>query len=137
MSPRSRCRIDFNFVRSCNEDIAFHLNPRVKEEIVVRNSQLGGRWGSEEREIDFNPFREGEYFDVSSCCVSVASPPFTLLFLILPPSAPQMSIRCGREKYKVFVNGKHLCSFHHRVSDFREIDMLEIYGDVEISYIHF
>lgn len=47
-----------------------------------------------------------------------------------------MSIRCGREKFKVFVNGKHLCNFHHRLRDFNEIDMLEIDGDVEISYIH-
>lgn len=56
-------------MRSCTKDIVFHLNPRVREEIIVRNSQLGGSWGREERGHDFNPFREGEYFDVSSCCL--------------------------------------------------------------------
>lgn len=65
--PRPCCRIQFDLVRGYNNDIAFHLNPRVKEDVVVRNSRLGGAWGSEERELDFNPFRECEYFDVSTC----------------------------------------------------------------------
>lgn len=108
--PYNADRIEFNFVRSSTKDIVFHLNPRVREEIIVRNSQLGGSWGREERGHNFNPFREGEYFD--------------------------MSIRCGREKYKVFVNGKHLCDFPHRMCDFNEIDRLEIDGDVEITYVH-
>lgn len=50
---------------SGTRDIAFHLNPRVQEGIIVRNSKLGGDWGAEERELSYNPFREGEFFDVS------------------------------------------------------------------------
>uniref|UniRef100_A0AAZ1XZX2 Galectin n=1 Tax=Oreochromis aureus TaxID=47969 RepID=A0AAZ1XZX2_OREAU len=92
-------------------DIAFHMNPRLREGIVVRNSMIGGNWGQEEREMSMNPFMEGQYFD--------------------------MSIRCGNQRFKVFVNGQHLFDFFHRWQSFNEIDMLEIEGDVQISYIHF
>uniref|UniRef100_A0A673BT99 Galectin n=1 Tax=Sphaeramia orbicularis TaxID=375764 RepID=A0A673BT99_9TELE len=60
-----------NFVVSRSRDIAFHMNPRVREGIVVRNSMIGGDWGQEERELSFNPFMEGQYFDVSPFCGSV------------------------------------------------------------------
>lgn len=55
-----------NFVVSRSKDIAFHLNPRYREGIVVRNSLIGGNWGKEDREINFNPFLEGQYFDVNA-----------------------------------------------------------------------
>lgn len=48
-----------------------------------------------------------------------------------------MSIRCGNQRFKVFVNGQHLFDFFHRLQSFSEIDVLEIEGDVQISYIHF
>lgn len=51
---------------SRSRDVAFHMNPRVREGIVVRNSMIGGNWGQEERELSMNPFMEGQYFDVSS-----------------------------------------------------------------------
>lgn len=47
-----------------------------------------------------------------------------------------MSIRCGNQKFKVFVNGEHVFDFSHRTS-FHEIDTLEIRGDVQIYYVHF
>uniref|UniRef100_A0AAZ1XZN5 Galectin n=1 Tax=Oreochromis aureus TaxID=47969 RepID=A0AAZ1XZN5_OREAU len=100
-----------NFLVSRSRDIAFHMNPRLREGIVVRNSMIGGNWGQEEREMSMNPFMEGQYFD--------------------------MSIRCGNQRFKVFVNGQHLFDFFHRWQSFNEIDMLEIEGDVQISYIHF
>uniref|UniRef100_A0A671X1B3 Galectin n=1 Tax=Sparus aurata TaxID=8175 RepID=A0A671X1B3_SPAAU len=100
-----------NFMVSRSRDIAFHMNPRVREGMVVRNSMIGGNWGQEERELSLNPFMEGQYFD--------------------------MSIRCGNQRFKVFVNGQHLFDFFHRLQSFNEIDVLEIEGDVQISYIHF
>uniref|UniRef100_A0A665UCK5 Galectin n=1 Tax=Echeneis naucrates TaxID=173247 RepID=A0A665UCK5_ECHNA len=100
-----------NFLVSRSRDIAFHMNPRVREGTVVRNSMIGGSWGTEDRELSLNPFMEGQYFD--------------------------MSIRCGNQRFKVFVNGQHLFDFFHRLQSFNEIDMLEIDGDVQISYIHF
>ena len=50
---------------------------------------------------------------------------------------PQMSIRCGNQRYKVFVNGQHMCDFFHRYQAFNQVDTLEIIGDVQISYVHF
>ena len=63
--PISHGRLAINFMVACSRDVAFHLNVRLQEGIVVRNSQIGGDWGQEERELSFNPFQEGQYFDVS------------------------------------------------------------------------
>lgn len=57
--------MSINFMVSRSRDIAFHMNPRVREGMVVRNSMIGGNWGQEERELSLNPFMEGQYFDVS------------------------------------------------------------------------
>ncbi|KAM6987587.1 galectin-4-like isoform 2-T2 [Tautogolabrus adspersus] len=111
MVPNGANRMSINFMVSRSRDIAFHMNPRVREGMVVRNSKIGGNWGQEDRELSLNPFMEGQYFD--------------------------MSIRCGNQRFKVFVNGQHLFDFFHRLQSFSEIDMLEIEGDVQISYIHF
>ncbi|KAM4566985.1 galectin-4-like [Odontesthes bonariensis] len=110
MVPYGAEKMGINFVMSRSRDIAFHMNPRVREGIVVRNSRIGGSWGKEERELSMTPFMEGQYFD--------------------------MSIRCGNQRFKVFVNGQHLFDFSHR-RPFTEIDKLEIEGNVQISYIHF
>uniref|UniRef100_A0AAY4CR02 Galectin n=1 Tax=Denticeps clupeoides TaxID=299321 RepID=A0AAY4CR02_9TELE len=111
MVPYGANRFCINFIVGGTRDIAFHLNPRILEGIVVRNSQLGGLWGQEEQEIFFNPFQEGQYFD--------------------------LSIRCGNWRFKVYVNGQHMCNFIHRYQQFTQIDMILIEGDVQISYIHF
>ncbi|XP_031429551.1 galectin-4 [Clupea harengus] len=111
MLPYGANRLAINFMVACSRDVAFHLNVRLQEGIVVRNSQIGGDWGQEERELSFNPFQEGQYFDIS--------------------------IRCGNQRFKVFVNGQHMCNFFHRVQPFTQIDLLEIEGDAQLSYIHF
>ncbi|KAI7802772.1 putative galectin-4, partial [Triplophysa rosa] len=111
MVPYGAQRFAVNFVVGFSRDIAFHLNPRIREGLVIRNSRIGGLWGQEEIEIGINPFMEGQYFD--------------------------LSIRCGHRRFKIFVNGQHLCDFFHRFEAFTQVDMLEIEGDVQISYIHF
>uniref|UniRef100_A0A671WZB9 Galectin n=1 Tax=Sparus aurata TaxID=8175 RepID=A0A671WZB9_SPAAU len=65
MVPYGADRMSINFMVSRSRDIAFHMNPRVREGMVVRNSMIGGNWGQEERELSLNPFMEGQYFDVS------------------------------------------------------------------------
>uniref|UniRef100_W5KDU2 Galectin n=1 Tax=Astyanax mexicanus TaxID=7994 RepID=W5KDU2_ASTMX len=110
MVPYGADRFCINFVVGGSRDIAFHINPRIREGIVIRNSLIGGCWGDEERDCDFNPFLEGQFFEVS--------------------------IRCGEEKFKVYANGQHLCTFYHR-SPYSQINMLEVQGDVQVSYIHF
>ncbi|KAK6296291.1 hypothetical protein J4Q44_G00340040 [Coregonus suidteri] len=111
MVPLGANRFSINFMVGGSRDIVFHINPRLQEGEVVRNSLIGGSWETEEREISINPFQEGQYFD--------------------------MSIRCGNQRFKVFVNGQHFCDFSHRFQNFSEIDTLELEGDVQISYVHF
>uniref|UniRef100_W5NAC1 Galectin n=1 Tax=Lepisosteus oculatus TaxID=7918 RepID=W5NAC1_LEPOC len=111
MVPYGANRFHMNFMVGFSRDIAFHLNPRVAEGLVVRNSCLGGSWGQEESDLEFNPFQEGQYFEIS--------------------------VRCGNQRYKVFVNGQYLCDFFHRLQPFTQVDTLEVEGDVQLSYIHF
>uniref|UniRef100_A0A3Q2R071 Galectin n=1 Tax=Fundulus heteroclitus TaxID=8078 RepID=A0A3Q2R071_FUNHE len=51
MVPYGSNRMGFNLVVSRSRDIAFHMNPRVKERVVVRNNREGGKWGKEDREL--------------------------------------------------------------------------------------
>ena len=57
------CRFTINFMNS-SEDIAFHFNLRMSSGALVRNSCIG-EWGEEERKVTYNPFQQGEYFEVS------------------------------------------------------------------------
>lgn len=54
---------------------------------------------------------------------------------LLPPL--QLSIRCGNHRFKVFAEGQPLFDFHHRVPAGPHVDVLEIEGDVVLSYVHF
>uniref|UniRef100_A0A4W4FK14 Galectin n=1 Tax=Electrophorus electricus TaxID=8005 RepID=A0A4W4FK14_ELEEL len=112
MVPYGADRFGINFMVGASQDIAFHINPRIQEGLVIRNSLINGIWGEEESVIN--------------------SQSLTLSF---PHS--QISIRCGEEKFKVFVNGQHLCHFFHRFQPYNQIDMLEVKGDVQLSYIHY
>ncbi|KAJ8256624.1 hypothetical protein COCON_G00187760 [Conger conger] len=102
-------RFAFDFIASSTGDRVFHFNPRLKENSVVRNSYIRKSWGSEERDVKSNPFREGECFEVV--------------------------IRCGRLKFEVFANGKHMFDFYHLFQPFTEIDSLTISGDVQLFYV--
>ncbi|XP_049582827.1 galectin-4-like [Syngnathus scovelli] len=111
MVPHRSKRFSINFMVSRSGDVPFHMNPRVEDGVVVRNNMEGGCWGQEERQLGVNPFVERQYFD--------------------------MSIRCGSDRFKVFLNGHPLFDFNHRTRAVTEIDKLEVAGDVQISYIHF
>ncbi|NP_001079041.1 galectin 4 [Xenopus laevis] len=109
--PEGAERFHINFKAGSSNDIALHFNPRLTENAVVRNSQLGGHWGQEERQLSYNPFRAGQYFDIS--------------------------LRCGMDRFTVFVNGQHFCDFAHRYSMFQMIDRIEVEGNVVLSLIQF
>ncbi|KAJ3613352.1 hypothetical protein NHX12_019602 [Muraenolepis orangiensis] len=96
-----------NLRNSRTENIALHLNPRIKSGVFIRNSYLGASWGQEERELPFFPFSPGEYFEILMLCQS--------------------------HQFKLAVNGCHLLEFRHRVQDLSSIDLLEIMGDLELS----
>ncbi|XP_072634689.1 galectin-4-like isoform X2 [Canis lupus baileyi] len=98
-----------NFMVESSGDLALHINPRLTEGLVVRNSCLNGSWGSEDRKLSYNPFIPGQFFD--------------------------LSIRCGMDRFKVYANGQHLFDFSHRLLALQNVDMLEISGDVTLSYI--
>ncbi|XP_035278835.1 galectin-8 isoform X1 [Anguilla rostrata] len=89
-----------------SEDIALHLNPRIKAGVFVRNSFLGERWGPEEVALPSFPFSPGEYFE--------------------------MIVHCEAQKFKVAVNGVHLLDYKHRVQDLTRVNQLEILGDLQL-----
>ncbi|XP_075690576.1 galectin-4 [Rhinoderma darwinii] len=109
-TPEGGQRFHINFKTSSGE-IALHFNVRLNEHTVVRNSKLGGYWGSEERGMINNPFMPGQFFDIS--------------------------IRSGNGRYKVFVNGQHFCDYVHRFPALHMIDTLEIEGNVVLSLVQF
>ena len=59
---------------------------------------------------------------------------FADLHLPLPFSL-QLSVRCGADRFKVYANGQHLFDFSHRLSAFQRVDLVEIHGDVTLSYV--
>ncbi|XP_043922749.1 galectin-4-like [Protopterus annectens] len=107
--PYGATGFHINFKAGYSNDIALHINPRFNEQAVVRNSLIGGCWGSEERGLSYNPFQPGQFFD--------------------------LSIRSGNGRFKVFVNGQHAFDYVHRLHSLQQIDLMEIGGDVSISYI--
>ncbi|XP_071979640.1 galectin-4-like [Engystomops pustulosus] len=105
-SAKSFC---INLKVGFNNDVAFHLNPRLNKKKVVRNSYINGSWGEEETQLEKNPFKEGEFFDIS--------------------------IRSGEKQFKVFVNGFHCFDYAHRLWNLQQVDKLEVEGDVNLIYV--
>ncbi|XP_066219843.1 galectin-9 isoform X1 [Saccopteryx leptura] len=91
-------------------DIAFHLNPRFDENAVVRNTQVSGSWGPEERSLTQKmPFFQGQSFLVW--------------------------IMCEGHCLKVAVNGQHLLDYCHRLKNLPAINSLEVAGDVQLTHV--
>jgi len=69
-------------------DIAFHFNPRMDDEVVVRNTFQDG-WQEEERDIPYFPFTPGSKFTIR--------------------------IWVGQDYYFVIVNGRDFIRYDHRL----------------------
>ncbi|KAI9537794.1 hypothetical protein NQZ68_022456 [Dissostichus eleginoides] len=94
-------------------DLAFHFNPRFNEggkKVIVRNSCISKKWGKEERDLQNFPFIPGQPFE--------------------------MKILCTNKEFKVAVNNSHVLTFHHRVSNLRSINTLNIFRDVTLSKVN-
>lgn len=81
-----------------------HINPRVKDDITVRNTMTDGSWGEEERSGN-NPFKKGQEF-----C---------------------LRILCTPDDYMIFVDNDVFCKYRHRVPCSLATD-LEIWGKLQL-----
>uniref|UniRef100_A0A9J8AY14 Galectin 4 n=1 Tax=Cyprinus carpio carpio TaxID=630221 RepID=A0A9J8AY14_CYPCA len=96
--------INFKTGQSSNDDMAFQFNPRMDQKVAI-NSVINGSWGTEESVSD-NPFKKGEAFEM-----------FTVI---------------KSEGYQVYVNGKELYTFKHRIP-LEKVSTLNISGDVAVN----
>ncbi|CAH2314666.1 Xgalectin-iva [Pelobates cultripes] len=99
-----------NLLNSRTRNIYLHINPRFREGALVRNTQDRGTWGPEERHMSYMPFSPGQNF--------------------------QMEIRNEGACFGVYVNGTKVFTYVHRLP-VTQIDMMEVSGDVTLSYAQF
>ncbi|KAK1875508.1 Galectin-3 [Dissostichus eleginoides] len=107
-------------------DLAFHFNPRFNEggkKVIVRNSCISKKWGKEERDLQNFPFIPGQ--------------PFEVQYLIYTKNTCSIDEDLVHNKeFKVAVNNSHVLTFHHRVSNLRSINTLNIFRDVTLSKVN-
>ncbi|XP_009806275.2 galectin-3 [Gavia stellata] len=93
-------------------DIAFHFNPRFKEDnrkVIVCNSIFQNNWGQEERTAPRFPFEAGKPF--------------------------KLQILCEVDHFKVAVNDAHLLRYNFREKKLNEITKLCIAGDITLTSV--
>lgn len=71
-----------------NHDVALHLNPRLKENVIVRNTYQNGQWGDEERNGG-SPLKAG-------CDLT--------LYIV-----------CEERGYRIFINECEYTFYSHRI----------------------
>ncbi|NXJ67931.1 LEG3 protein, partial [Rostratula benghalensis] len=103
-------RFSLDFKRG--NDIAFHFNPRFKEDnrrVIVCNSMFQNIWGKEERTAPRFPFEAGKPF--------------------------KLQILCERDHFKVAVNDAHLLQYSFREQQLNEVTKLCIAGDITLTSV--
>ncbi|NXN98403.1 LEG3 protein, partial [Rhinopomastus cyanomelas] len=103
-------RFQLDFKRG--NDIAFHFNPRFKEDnkrVIVCNSMFHNSWGKEERTAPRFPFEPGKPF--------------------------KLQVLCEVDHFKVAVDDAHLLQYNFREKKLNEITKLCIAGDVTLTSI--
>lgn len=88
--------------------IAFDCSLCFDEKVVVCKSFEDGQWGNEEK-YGLKLFETGKSFQVTIC------------------SSP--------DDYEVFFNGEKAHTYSHRFTKLEEIDVLEVSGDVQLSFV--
>ncbi|KAF5292532.1 hypothetical protein FQR65_LT01678 [Abscondita terminalis] len=111
--PRNCIRFSVNL--TCGEgpdvDIAFHFNPRLDRNCVVRNCRKRGRWDQEEISsvVKMNIEREKEF---------------------------EIAIFVTKEEFLVSVNGNHFCAFTFRIP-LTLCKRIEVHGLVDINNVEY
>ncbi|NXF37511.1 LEG3 protein, partial [Nyctibius bracteatus] len=103
-------RFSLDFKRG--NDIAFHFNPRFKEDnrkVIVCNSMFQNNWGKEERTAPRFPFEAGKPF--------------------------KLQILCEADHFKVAVDDAHLLQYSFREKKLNEITKLCIAGDITLTSV--
>ncbi|XP_048805168.1 galectin-3 isoform X5 [Lagopus muta] len=103
-------RFSLDFKRG--QDIAFHFNPRFKEDrkrVIVCNSMFHNSWGKEERTAPRFPFEPGAPF--------------------------KLQVLCEGDHFKVAVNDAHLLQYGFREKKLNEITKLCIAGDITLTSV--
>ncbi|KAF4795815.1 Galectin-3 [Turdus rufiventris] len=93
-------------------DVAFHFNPRFKEDhkkVIVCNSKFQDVWGKEERTAPRFPFEAGKPF--------------------------KLQILCETDHFKVAVNDAHLLQYNFREKRLNEVTKLCIGGDIALTSV--
>ncbi|KFO86697.1 Galectin-3, partial [Buceros rhinoceros silvestris] len=93
-------------------DIAFHFNPRFKEDnrkVIVCNSMFQNNWGKEERTAPRFPFEAGKPF--------------------------KLQILCEADHFKVAVDDAHLLQYNFREKQLDKITKLCIAGDITLTSV--
>ncbi|NXL93556.1 LEG3 protein, partial [Alectura lathami] len=103
-------RFSLDFKRG--HDVAFHFNPRFKEDnrrVIVCNSMFQNHWGKEERTAPRFPFEPGSPF--------------------------KLQVLCEMDHFKVAVNDAHLLQYNFREKKLNEITKLCIAGDITLTSV--
>ncbi|KAJ8680209.1 hypothetical protein QAD02_015996 [Eretmocerus hayati] len=90
-----------------SNDVAFHFNPRLSENLIVRNTYQNNQWGDEEREGE-SPIRSG--------------------------SNLSLTIKCEERGYRVSINDAEFTFFCHRINP-QNITHLRIKGKLTLCKV--
>lgn len=87
-----------------HNDIALHVNPRLPQNYIVRNSKINGRWGKEETtaSLPFN-LKRGQKFAIQ--------------------------ILVTEDCYLISVNGLHFTNYKHRIP-YQKVTCVQLKGDI-------
>jgi len=101
-------RLTFNLI-TMSGSIALHINPRLAEGTLVRNSLVNGSWGNEEKHGQIL-FQRGAPFE--------------------------LAIEVRQDKYVVRINGHNAFDYAHRIPLY-EVARLELQGQMNINRISY
>lgn len=89
------------------ENCALHFNPRFKDNVVVRNSMIDGKWGEEERSGE-NPFLPGKEFTIR--------------------------IEFTSDNYIIYANDNVFCNYRHRLPC-SSCNVIDLWGNINPSQL--